>query len=129
VDLCSRLHDCGYRIVWTPFAELLYTESAYRGDDETPDRRARRDSELAVMCHGWGPELRSDPFHNPNISFRVEQFRIGSSAPASGLLGCIILSLLRVSGVLCGGAANPTGISGIPGCYELSVQLGMRNLW
>lgn len=33
IDLCLRLGDHGYRVVWTPFAELFHLECATRGLD------------------------------------------------------------------------------------------------
>ncbi len=42
VDLCLRLGDYGYRVVWTPFAELFHLESASRGkEDVDPVTRER----------------------------------------------------------------------------------------
>ena len=34
IDLCLRLRVKGYRVVWTPFAELFHLESASRGYDD-----------------------------------------------------------------------------------------------
>jgi hypothetical protein len=41
VDFCLKLKEKGYRNVWTPHAELYHYESASRGVDTTPKRRAR----------------------------------------------------------------------------------------
>ena len=35
VDFCLRLREAGYRIVWTPYAELIHHESASRGFDNS----------------------------------------------------------------------------------------------
>ena len=34
IDLCLRLRNLGYRVVWTPFAELFHVESVSRGYDD-----------------------------------------------------------------------------------------------
>lgn len=34
VDFCLRVRDAGWRIVWTPYAELYHYESKSRGSDE-----------------------------------------------------------------------------------------------
>lgn len=39
VDYCLRLHQCGHRIMVTPFAELLHTESATRPLRVLPDEK------------------------------------------------------------------------------------------
>ena len=33
VDLCIRIREAGYRIIWTPHAELYHAESKTRGSD------------------------------------------------------------------------------------------------
>ncbi|MCU1595288.1 MAG: putative glycosyltransferase [Frankiales bacterium] len=62
VDLCLRVRQAGYRVVYTPFATLYHHESATRGvkphleDDAFFDDR-------------WEPrsELFHDPFYNVNL--------------------------------------------------------------
>lgn len=47
VDFCLRAVAKGFRVVWTPFAELIHHESASRGSDETPQNieRFRREQD------------------------------------------------------------------------------------
>jgi GT2 family glycosyltransferase len=82
VDLCLRLGDYGYRVVWTPFAELFHLESASRGIDiEEPAKRERVHREWLHMCATWGSLLDSaDPFHNPNLLFHWDRTEIPSSS-------------------------------------------------
>jgi GT2 family glycosyltransferase len=70
VDFCLRIGDRGYRILWTPFAELFHVESASRGyDDQTPEKAARARRELEHLWTSWGSLIDADPFHNPNLLF------------------------------------------------------------
>jgi GT2 family glycosyltransferase len=80
IDLCLRVGDYGYRVVWTPFAELFHLESASRGlDDANPAKRERFLRELQYMQKTWGSLLESaDPFHNPNLLFAWEHFEVPS---------------------------------------------------
>ncbi|ATR19518.1 family 2 glycosyl transferase (plasmid) [Roseomonas sp. FDAARGOS_362] len=79
IDLCLRLGDHGYRNVWTPFAELLHLESASRGsEDAGAERVAEYQRELATIRQRWAPELRTDPFHNPNILFGWDGTRLAT---------------------------------------------------
>ena len=41
VDLCLKLREAGYDIVWTPYAELFHLESASRGSDMAPEKAER----------------------------------------------------------------------------------------
>jgi O-antigen biosynthesis protein len=82
VDLCLRLGHYGYRIVWTPFAELFHLECASRGfDSDDPAKRQRADREWGHMRKTWGSQLESgDPFHNPNVLFHWEYHEIPSTS-------------------------------------------------
>jgi GT2 family glycosyltransferase len=81
VDLCLRLGDYGYRVIWTPFAELFHLESVSRGvDSEDPARLERSYREWQHLRATWGSLLAStDPFHNPNVLFYWNGTEIPSS--------------------------------------------------
>jgi GT2 family glycosyltransferase len=72
VDLCMRLRARGYRIVWTPFAELTHLESASRGQDTDPANRARAEQEFDYMRRKWDPARNADPCYSPNLSLAAE---------------------------------------------------------
>ncbi|MCJ2033585.1 glycosyltransferase family 2 protein, partial [Methylobacterium sp. J-068] len=76
VDLCLRLRAHGYRNVWTPHARLIHHESKSRGAEDTPEKRARFEGEVAVMRARWGAQLRADPYYNPNFPRSGARFRI-----------------------------------------------------
>jgi GT2 family glycosyltransferase len=82
IDLCLRLGDHGYRVVWTPFAELFHLESASRGlDSDDPVKRERGRREWQHLYRTWGSLLDSaDPFHNPNLLYRWDCYEIPSSS-------------------------------------------------
>lgn len=71
IDLCLRIRERGYRIVWTPYAELYHHESASRGKDETPEQRARFSRESSFMQNRWSRWLANDPAYNPNLSLQT----------------------------------------------------------
>lgn len=76
VDLCLRVRDAGYRLVWTPFAELYHLESASRGSDTAPDKIDRFRREIAYMKERWGQSLVEDPFYNPNLTLDAPDFSL-----------------------------------------------------
>ena len=68
VDLCLRLGDYGYRVVWTPAAELFHLECASRGLDVDPVKSERFRCELQHTRSKWKVKTESgDQFHNPNL--------------------------------------------------------------
>jgi hypothetical protein len=73
VDLCLRLGEAGWRIVWTPFAELVRHQSSV----EVRLAGRLNKAELFVreadyMTQRWGSKLVSDPFYNPNLTLAGE---------------------------------------------------------
>jgi O-antigen biosynthesis protein len=74
IDLCLKLKKIGLRSVWTPFADLYHHESATRGFEDTPAKKARFASELAYMRQHWGEELKNDPAYSPNLTLAAQDF-------------------------------------------------------
>ncbi|MGE3153732.1 MAG: glycosyltransferase [Nitrospiraceae bacterium] len=76
VDLCIRLRERGYRILWTPYAELYHLESATRMPDDSRKRRSSFAREVAYMKARWGDVLTKDPFYSPNLSLDDHDFNL-----------------------------------------------------
>jgi O-antigen biosynthesis protein len=68
VDLCIRLRQAGWRIIWTPTAELYHRESASFGRHDSGERAEQFLRDVALMRQRWGPVLDADPFYNRNLS-------------------------------------------------------------
>jgi glycosyltransferase involved in cell wall biosynthesis len=76
IDFCLRLREAGYRIVWTPDAELIHHESASRGFDDSTAKQTRFLAEVNYMKSKWGDMLQRDPFYNPNLSLGENLFSL-----------------------------------------------------
>ncbi|MBI5359386.1 MAG: glycosyltransferase [Planctomycetes bacterium] len=77
VDLCLKIRKKGYRIVWTPYAELYHYESVTRGHEDTPQKQARFNTEIKTFRRKWMDFLEEgDPFYNPNLTIATEDFKI-----------------------------------------------------
>lgn len=77
VDLCLRIREKGYLVVFTPFAELYHYESISRGDDHDWENRNRFRSEVERVRQRWSDRLRAgDPYYNPNLTLETEDFSI-----------------------------------------------------
>ena len=76
VDFCLRVRDAGYRIVWTPYAELTHYESKSRGGDEKdPVKAARFAAEQQRLYTIHGKEnILDDPYYSPNLTRDREDF-------------------------------------------------------
>lgn len=67
VDLCLKAAAQGKRSVWTPHAVLFHHESASRGQDDSPEKKARLEREQDHMCGKWQLVRRKDAFTNPHV--------------------------------------------------------------
>ena len=76
VDFCLRVRDAGYRIAWTPYAELTHYESKSRGGDEKDLAKAARfaaEQQRLYTIHGK-ENILDDPYYNPNLTRDREDF-------------------------------------------------------
>jgi len=80
VDYCLRIREAGFRVIWTPYAELYHYESVSRGKDNTPGKIKRSKREVAYMRKRWKNLLHNDPFYNPNLNYSYPDFTL-SNAP------------------------------------------------
>jgi len=74
VDFCLRVRDKGYRVLWTPYAELYHYESASRGYEDTQEKQMRFRGEIECIQKRWGHILKNDPAYNPNLTLEKEDF-------------------------------------------------------
>jgi len=68
IDLCLRLGERGYRIVWTPFAELFHLESKSRGRADTDAKAVQQRAEIDRLDRLWRYAFDDDPYNNPNLA-------------------------------------------------------------
>ena len=76
VDFCLRVRDAGYRIAWTPYAQLVHYESKSRGGDEKDPAKAARfaaEQQRLYAIHGK-EDILDDPYYNPNLTRDREDF-------------------------------------------------------
>jgi GT2 family glycosyltransferase len=76
IDFCLRLGEAGWRVVWTPFAELTHHESISRGLDSEGERADRFAAEINYMKTRWSQLLRSDPTYSPNLGLLDEDLAL-----------------------------------------------------
>jgi len=61
IDLCLRLRNLGYRIVYNPDAEFVHAEKASRSEDFPPG------AEVALFLSRWSRWLQMDPASHPGF--------------------------------------------------------------
>jgi GT2 family glycosyltransferase len=68
VDYCLKLRAAGKRIVFTPHAKLIRSESAGVFNNGLPDRKKCFERELSNLRAKWGSVLAADPYYSPILS-------------------------------------------------------------
>lgn len=76
VDLCLKVQAAGYRNLWSPYATLFHHESISRGEEDTPEKRARFQKEAEYMIDKWKPLENPDRYYSPNLTLTREDFSI-----------------------------------------------------
>jgi GT2 family glycosyltransferase len=76
VDLCLKIRELNYRIVWAPLAELYHHESISRGEDIIEDANKRFIKENEFMYKKWAKWIEDDPAYSPNLTLITEDFSL-----------------------------------------------------
>ena len=79
VDFCLQLLTAGYRLVWTPDAELYHLESKTRGPEDTVEKQRRFKREYDLFMAKWSGFLaKGDPYDSPH--FRLDRADVALKA-------------------------------------------------
>ncbi|HYA14304.1 MAG TPA: glycosyltransferase, partial [Syntrophales bacterium] len=77
VDLCLKVKQRGYLIVYTPYAKLYHHESISRGYETTSEKQVRFFQEAWLIRERWGAVIdKGDPYYNPNLTLESEDCSI-----------------------------------------------------
>lgn len=77
IDLCMKIRSLGKLVVYNPYALLYHYESKSRGLEDTPEKVARFNREVAIFAKRWPEILRDgDPYYNPNLTLRKSNFAL-----------------------------------------------------
>jgi GT2 family glycosyltransferase len=78
LDLCLRIREQGYHIVWTPYAELHLAARSDGGANGAGGAESLTSRAEEYMKSRWGELLRRDPYYNPNLSLDGENLSLAS---------------------------------------------------
>jgi glycosyltransferase involved in cell wall biosynthesis len=80
VDLCMKIREKGYLIVYTPYAKLYHHGSLSRGYEDNPEDQASFLKEVEYVREKWGHVIdKGDPYYNPNLTLQKGDFSIRNS--------------------------------------------------
>ena len=70
IDYCMKVRALGKLVVYAPYATLYHYESKSRGLEDTPEKVARFNREVAIFIKN------GDPYYNPNLTLRKSNFAL-----------------------------------------------------
>lgn len=70
IDLCLRMRQHDYRIVYTPYSKMYHFES------KTAMRTSQNPAEVALFRSRWASVVENDPYYNPNLSREKHDFSL-----------------------------------------------------
>lgn len=77
VDLCLRVREKGYLIVYDAYVSMYHFESKTRGAEDTEEKARRFYSEIEFMRSRWAALLkRGDPCYNPNLTLSKANYSL-----------------------------------------------------
>ena len=71
-DFCFRLAEAGWRVGWTPHAELVHFEPKDLARETDGEHAVRFAREIRYLHTRWADRLAADPAYNPNLSLAHE---------------------------------------------------------
>ena len=77
IDFCMKVRALGKLVVYAPYACLYHYESKSRGLENTPEKVARFNREVAIFIKKWPDIIKNgDPYYNPNLTLRKSNFAL-----------------------------------------------------
>lgn len=77
IDLCLRVREENYLVVYDAYVEMIHYESKTRGTEDTQEKVRRFQSEIEYMRTRWIDILKNgDPYYNPNLTLSKWNFSL-----------------------------------------------------
>ncbi|MGY6277393.1 glycoside hydrolase family 99-like domain-containing protein [Methylomonas sp. MgM2] len=84
VDLCLKVSQLGYKIVWTPFVTLVHHgSSSIKQEKANQEKIDRAKQEADNMLEKWLPQLADDPAFNRHLSLKHFDFQLETKTHAT----------------------------------------------
>ena len=77
LDLCLKMGQAGYLIVYDPDIRAYHYESKSRGTEDTMEKVKRFESEMAYIRSHW-PDILTygDPYYNRNLTLNKSNYSL-----------------------------------------------------
>ena len=77
VDYCLKVREKDLLVVYSAYSEWFHYESKSRGYEDSPEKKARFEGEVAKFQKRWGHVLeQGDPYYNKNFPVTIAPFTL-----------------------------------------------------
>lgn len=76
IDLCLKIGERGYRIVWTPFVTLVHHGNSSLKAEHDANREKHNQHSRKAFIKKWFHRLGNDPAYNRHLSLRQREWMI-----------------------------------------------------
>ena len=76
VDFCLKISSLGYNNIYLPHVVLYHYESKSRGYEDTPEKQARFEKEIAFMQTKWSKLINHDPCYSKHLTKKHQDYRM-----------------------------------------------------
>ncbi|MFC2042082.1 glycosyltransferase family 2 protein [Chloroflexota bacterium] len=77
IDLCLKIRERDYLVVYTPYAVLYHLEAKTRGYSDTAQKLLVTKREKEYLRTRWGAVIdKGDPYYNPNLRLDSGDFKL-----------------------------------------------------
>jgi GT2 family glycosyltransferase len=77
VDLCLRVRERNYKVVWTPYATVVHHGSVSQNSEKISQKKVERiRREQAAMAERWIGPMAEDPAYNRHLSLSDKNFGV-----------------------------------------------------
>lgn len=76
IDLCLKITERNYRIVWTPFVTLIHHGNSSLKQEHDANREKQNLHSRKAFIKKWGSRLGHDPAYNRHLSLRQREWMI-----------------------------------------------------
>ena len=77
IDLCLKIREKGYLVVFDPYAEAYHDESKSRGLEDNEEKLRRFQGEIEYMRTRWIKILKDgDPYYNKNLTLKKQNYSL-----------------------------------------------------
>ncbi len=80
VDFCLRVDEAGYKVIWTPYAQLAHSGGVSKCAAFAPQTSATREIEVQYMKNRWSRFIEQDRWYSPNLTRVGQSFELPSQS-------------------------------------------------